>query len=157
MIDKQQQLKWDKRFMEVAKLVSSWSSCIRENRQVGCVIVKNNCILATGHNGAPSGIKSCQERGVCLRNQLNIKSGTCLEKCYSLCAEQKAVAQASKLGHELDNSTLYCTHSPCTVCAKMIINTGIKRVVFEQNYPDEFSLGLLKEAGIEVVQLNSDK
>ena len=67
------------------------------------------------------------------------------------------MAQSSKLGHELDNSTLYCTHSPCTVCAKMIINTGIKRVVFEQNYPDEFSLGLLKEAGIEVVQLNSDK
>lgn len=146
--DKQKQEKWDRRFMEMAKLVGTWCTCHR--RQVGAVIVKDKRIIATGYNGAPSGIENCLERGYCLRNKLNIPSGTMAETCYSVHAEQNAIVQASKFGTEVDGSTIYVTHQPCTMCTRLIINAGIKRIVYGIDYPDEFSLKLLKEAGIEL-------
>lgn len=145
------QKKWDERFMQIAKLVGTWCTCHRRN--VGAVIVKDKRIIATGYNGAPAGIETCLERGYCLRNKLQIPSGTQAEICYSVHAEQNAIIQASKLGIAVDGSTLYVTHQPCTICTKLIINAGIKRIVYGIEYPDEFSLKLLNEAGIELVYL----
>ena len=142
--------KWDKRFVEMSRVVGSWSSCYQQNRHVGAVIVKNKRVLTTGYNGAPSGVESCSERGECLRRKLNIPSGTRQEMCYAVHAEQNAICQAAKLGVSLEGATLYCTHQPCTICCRMIINSGIKRVVYIEGYPDEFSLRLFDEAGILV-------
>lgn len=142
--------KWDKRFMEMAQVVSSWSSCFQENRQVGAVITRDKRILTTGYNGAGSGIKSCKERGECLRRKLNIASGTRAEVCYAVHAEQNAIIQAAKLGLSVDGATLYCTHQPCVICAKMIINSGISRVVYKEGYPDDFSLEMFKQAGVTI-------
>lgn len=147
--------KWDKRFLEMAELVATWSSCYQENRQVGAVIVKDKRIMTTGYNGAPSGIMSCKTRGECLRRKMNVASGTKLELCYAVHAEQNAIAQAAKLGVSVDGATLYCTHQPCVICCKMIINSGIKRVVYRYGYPDEFSIKLFSEAGISVEQMES--
>lgn len=144
--------KWDKRFIDMAQLVSTWSSCFQTNRQVGAVIVKNKRVMTTGYNGAASGIKSCKERGSCLRRELNITSGTRHEICYATHAEQNAIIQAAKLGVCIDGATLYCTHQPCVICAKMIINSGIKRIVYKDGYPDEFSMQLLRESGVEIVK-----
>jgi len=151
------QLKWDKRFMELAKNVSSWSSCVRSGRQVGAVIVKDKRILTTGYNGAPSGVKTCKEKGYCLRDKLNIPSGTRAEMCYAIHAEQNAVIQAAKMGISVEGATIYVTHQPCSVCTRILINAGIKRIVYGESYPDEFSLELLKEAGIELCNLNECK
>lgn len=144
--------KWDKRFADMADLVGSWSSCYQEGRQVGAVIVKDNRILATGYNGAPSGVVSCKEKGECLRKKLNIPSGTRQETCYAVHAEQNAICQASKLGISVKGATIYVTHQPCTICTKMIINSGITRVIYKHGYPDEFSVTLLKEAGVELIK-----
>jgi len=145
--------KWDNRFIEVANLVASWSSCYQKNRQVGCVIAKNKRILTTGYNGAPSGIRNCKEKGKCLRREKNIKSGTQAELCYATHAEQNALVQAARLGISVEGATLYCTHEPCVICSKLIINAGIKKIVYTNPYPDEFSKDILKEAGIEMVSL----
>ena len=149
--------KWDKRFVELAELVASWSSCFQENRQVGAVIVRERRILTTGYNGAPSGIESCKSRGSCLRRELDIPSGTKLETCYAVHAEQNAIAQAARLGVSVEGGTLYCTHQPCVICCKMIINAGIKRVVYKYGYPDEFSTRLFDEAGITIEQFKGDE
>lgn len=140
--------KWDKRFMEMAWLVSTWSSCYRQGRQIGAVIVKNNRILTTGYNGAPQKIESCVEKGECMRDKLGIASGTKHELCYAVHAEQNAIVQAAKLGLAIDGATLYCTHQPCVICAKLIINSGISRIVYQNDYPDDFSIELLKESGV---------
>ncbi len=140
--------KWDVRFMEMADLISSWASCYQENRKIGAVIVKNKRIMTTGYNGAPAGVKTCVERKSCLRRDLNIPSGTRQEICYAIHAEQNAIIQAAKLGVSIDGATLYCTHQPCSVCAKMIINAGIVRVVYREGYPDDFARQLLSEAGV---------
>ncbi len=140
--------KWDKRFIEMAQLVGTWSSCFQENRKIGAVIVKDRRIMTTGYNGAPSGVRSCVERGECLRRKLNIASGTRHEMCYATHAEQNALIQAAKLGVSVDGATLYCTHQPCTICTKLIINAGIKRVVYKEGYPDEFAMSIFEEAGI---------
>lgn len=132
----------------MADLVASWSSCYQNNRQVGAVIARNKRMLTTGYNGASSGIKSCKERGVCMRREMNIPSGTRHELCYATHAEQNAIIQAAKLGLSVDGATLYCTHQPCVICAKMIINSGIARIVYREGYPDDFSLELLNEAGV---------
>ncbi len=142
--------KWDKRFMEMSKLISAWASCYQENRKIGCVIVKNKRIMTTGYNGAPAGIRTCVERGECLRKKLGIPSGTKHELCYAIHAEQNAIIQAAKLGVSIDGATLYCTHQPCAICAKMIVNSGIRRVVYQQGYPDDFALEILDEAGIQL-------
>lgn len=144
--------KWHKRFMEMAVMVGSWSSCYKENRQVGAVIVKHKRVLATGYNGAPSGIRSCKEKALCIRQERNIKSGTQLESCYAVHAEQNAIVQAARMGINIEDATLYCTHQPCSGCTKMIINAGIKKVVYKEGYPDEFSLKLFREANIELMQ-----
>ena len=143
--------KWDKRFMEMAELVSTWSSCYRTGRQVGAVIVKNKRILTTGYNGAPSGVKSCAEKGVCMRDEMGIASGTRAELCYAGHAEQNAICQAAKLGISVEGATIYVTHQPCVICAKMIVNSGITRIMYKHPYPDEFSLKILEEAGIKLI------
>ena len=147
--------KWDERFMDMALKVSTWSSCFKEDRQVGAVITKDKRILTTGYNGAGSGIKSCKEKGECLRVKLSIASGTRHELCYAVHAEQNAIIQAAKLGVSVEGATLYCTHQPCVICAKMIINSGIKRVVYKHGYPDDFSVEMFKEAGVEVLRYDA--
>ncbi len=142
--------KWDSRFMEMALTVANWSSCVQENRHVGAVITKDKRILTTGYNGASSGIKSCVERGTCIRRELNIPSGTRHEICYAVHAEQNAIAQAAKLGISVENATIYVTHQPCVICAKIIINSGIKRIVYKEGYPDEFSMKIFEEAGVKI-------
>ncbi|HKL73362.1 MAG TPA: dCMP deaminase family protein [Clostridia bacterium] len=144
--------KWDERFMQMAETVATWSSCFQSNRHVGAVIVKDKRILTTGYNGASSGIVSCTEKGECLRKKLNIESGTRQEICYAVHAEQNAIIQAAKLGVSVDNATIYVTHQPCVICAKMIINSGIKKVIYKEGYPDEFSLRIMKEANVEIVR-----
>ena len=140
--------KWDKRFMELALLVATWSSCYQPNRQVGAIIVKDKRIITTGYNGASSGVSSCKDKNECLRKKLNIESGTRAELCYAVHAEQNAIVQAAKLGISVDGATIYVTHQPCSICAKMIINSGIKRIVYKEGYPDDFSMQLFKESGI---------
>lgn len=152
-MDEMKNTKWDERFLEMAEQVAGWSSCFQENRQVGAVIAKNKRILTTGYNGASAGIVSCKERGECLRKKLGIQSGTRHELCYAAHAEQNAIIQAARLGISIDGATLYCTHQPCVICAKMIINSGITRVVYRNGYPDDFSLRLFEEAGVELDQL----
>ena len=142
--------KWDKRFMEMAEQIGTWSSCFQENRHVGAIIVKNKRVIATGYNGAPQGIKSCADKGECLRKQMNVKSGTMQEICYAVHAEQNAIIQAARVGISVEGCTLYCTHQPCVICAKIIINAGISRVVYKDGYPDKFSIQLFDEAGVEV-------
>ena len=136
--------------MKMANLVSEWSSCYRQGRSIGAVIVKDKRIMTTGYNGAPAGLRTCRERKECMRRKLGIQSGTRAELCYAIHAEQNAIIQAAKLGVSIDGATLYCTHQPCSVCAKMIINAGIKRVVYQEGYPDDFTLELFGEAGIQL-------
>ena len=139
---------WNEYFMEIAHLVKRRATCLR--RQVGAVIVKDRNILATGYNGAPSGVEHCAERG-CLREKLGIPSGERHEICRGLHAEQNAIIQAAKHGTSIEGATLYCTNQPCSTCAKMIINAGVKQIVFQDGYPDALAEEMIKEAGIEVV------
>ncbi len=142
--------KWDVRFMELTKQVGSWSSCFQAGRHVGAIIVRDKRVIATGYNGAPAGIESCVDKGECLRRKLNIPSGKQHELCYAVHAEQNAIIQAAKYGISVSGATLYCTHQPCVICAKMIINAGIARVVYDEGYPDEFSMQLFAEAGTQI-------
>lgn len=133
--------------MKIAQEVSSRSTCLR--RQVGAVIVKDKRILSTGYNGAPSGLKHCAEVG-CLREQLGILSGENQELCRGLHAEQNAIIQAALHGVSIAGSSLYSTHKPCVLCSKMVINAGIKEILFVEGYPDELADKLLKEAKVKV-------
>ncbi|HRX14073.1 MAG TPA: dCMP deaminase family protein [Eubacteriales bacterium] len=142
--------KWDKRFMQMAELVGSWSSCFQQNRHVGAIVVKDKRILTTGYNGAPSGIITCVERAECIRRKENIPSGTRQEYCYAVHAEQNAIIQAARLGVSLNGATMYCTHQPCVICARMIINSGISKLIYKDGYPDEFAMRLFNEAGLTV-------
>jgi dCMP deaminase len=143
--------------MEMARMVSAWSSCIRPGRAIGAVIVKDKRVMTTGYNGAASGTTTCKDRGWCLRDKLNIPSGTRQEVCYAIHAEQNAVIQAAKLGLSIDSATLYCTHQPCSVCARILVNAGIRRIVYEQGYPDGFALEVLGEAGVSLERYEADK
>ncbi|MEG1584394.1 MAG: cytidine/deoxycytidylate deaminase family protein [Anaerovorax sp.] len=142
---------WDEYFMEVAEVTAQRSTCMR--RQVGAVIVKDKHILATGYNGAPTGIKHCEDRGGCLRQKLNIPSGQRHELCMALHAEQNAIIQAATLGQSIKGGTIYVTNQPCVICAKMIINSGIKRIVIREGYPDELAIEILDEAGLKIEML----
>ncbi len=144
---------WDEYFLEIAHVVAKRSTCLR--RHIGAVIVKDKQILTTGYNGAPSGLAHCLELG-CLRDELGIPSGTRHEICRALHAEQNAIIQAALHGISTKGSTLYCTHQPCILCAKTVINAGIKRVVFEGHYPDQSARDILNEAGIELVRFWRD-
>ncbi len=146
---------WDTYFLRISQLVAQRSTCLR--RQVGAVIVRENRLLATGYNGAPNGVAHCfQLPGGCLRESQNIPSGQRQELCRGLHAEQNAIIQAAAFGVSLKGSDLYCTHQPCVTCGKMIINAGIKRVVFLGDYPDELSLEMLKEAKIILERIEID-
>jgi dCMP deaminase len=147
---KNQRPGWDQYFMDIADLVSKRSTCLR--RAVGAVIVKDRRVLATGYNGAPSGLRHCLDVG-CLREQLGVPSGERHELCRGLHAEQNAIIQAALHGVSVNGSTLYCTNHPCIICAKMIINAGIIAVVIKSQYMDKLSEDILKEASIRVVQL----
>jgi dCMP deaminase len=141
---------WDEYFMEIVELIKTRSTCTR--RQVGALIVKDKRILATGYNGAPMGCKHCTELG-CTRDKLNIPSGQRHELCRGIHAEQNAMVQAAYSGTSVKEGTLYVTHQPCVLCAKMSINAGIRKIVFAGEYPDELAMELLKEAGIRVVKI----
>lgn len=140
---------WDEYFLQIAEMVKTRSTCLR--REVGAVITKDNRIITTGYNGAPSGLKHCIELGGCYREKMKIPSGQRHELCRALHAEQNAIIQAANLGISTQGATLYVTLQPCVICAKMIINAGIVRIVYQGDYPDELSLGMLKEAQIELV------
>jgi len=133
--------------MDIATLVAKRSTCLR--RRVGAVVIKDKNILTTGYNGTPSGITHCSDAG-CLREKLGVPSGQRHELCRGLHAEQNAIIQAAKHGVNIQGGTLFCTHSPCIICSKMIINAGIQRVVFLEGYPDNLSLEMLGESGIIV-------
>ncbi|NPV54589.1 MAG: cytidine deaminase [Firmicutes bacterium] len=136
---------WDEYFMEIAQLVSKRSTCLR--RQVGAIAVRERRILATGYNGAPSGLRHCSEVG-CLRSERDIPSGERQELCRGLHAEQNVIIQAALHGVSIWGSTLYCTHQPCSLCAKMLVNAGITEIVFSGDYPDELARSILSEAGV---------
>ncbi len=138
---------WEEYFMDITHLVSKRSTCLR--RQVGAIIVKDKKILTTGYNGAPSKLRHCLDIG-CLREKMGIPSGERHELCRGLHAEQNAIIQAAYHGVEIKGATLYCTNHPCIICTKMIINAGIKRVVYEEGYADELAKKMLKESGIKV-------
>lgn len=134
--------------MEITKLVATRSTCLR--RQVGAVLVKEKRILATGYNGAPTGLKHCYDRGGCLRQKEKIPSGQRHELCRALHAEMNALLQASSHGVNIKGSTLYATNQPCILCAKMIINAGVKHVIISSGYPDPGAAAILKEAKIKI-------
>ena len=143
--------------MKIAMLVSERSTCLRHH--VGAIIVKDRRVITTGYNGAAAGVRDCLELG-CLRNELGIKSGERHEICRAIHAEQNAIIQAAKHGENIEGSTIYCTHSPCIICAKMIINSGIKRIVTYGDYPDIGGVkDLLNEAKVELIKVDrpSDK
>ncbi|MFO7152781.1 MAG: cytidine/deoxycytidylate deaminase family protein [Bacillota bacterium] len=146
---KQERPPWDDYFMEIARVVAKRSTCLR--RSVGAVVVLEKRILTTGYNGAPTGLAHCLEIG-CLREKMGVPSGERHELCRGLHAEQNAIIQAAVWGISIKGATLYVTCQPCALCAKMLINAGIKKIVYEGEYPDELSMELLKEAGIEVVK-----
>ncbi len=128
---------WDQYFMEIAEIVKTRSTCLR--RQVGAVIVKDNRIITTGYNGAPSGTHHCTDVGTCQRIELNVPSGERHELCRALHAEQNAIIQAANIGVSTEGATLYVTLQPCVICAKMSINAGIKKIVYKGAYPDHYN------------------
>lgn len=138
---------WDEYFMGIAGLVATRSTCLR--RRVGALIIKDKRILATGYNGTPVGITHCAETG-CRREKLNVPSGERHELCRGLHAEQNAIIQSALHGVSIKDSLIYCTHEPCSVCAKMIINAGIKEVRVENSYPDRLAREMFDEAGVKV-------
>ena len=144
---------WDEYFMEMAEVATKRSTCTR--RQVGAIIVKDHRIMATGYNGVPSGVEHCETRG-CLREQLAVPPGERHELCRGLHAEQNAIIQAAYLGQSIAGGTLYCTNHPCAICAKMILNAGIRRIVIREGYPDKLGAELLAEAGLKVETLESN-
>lgn len=138
---------WDEYFLKITDLVASRSTCLR--RRVGAVLVLNKRILATGYNGAPSGLAHCLDVG-CLREQEGIPSGQRQELCRGIHAEQNAIIQAARHGISIAGSTLYCTTQPCVTCTKMLINAGVTHILYIEGYADELSRQMLDEAGIEV-------
>ncbi len=154
MTQKIERISWDEYFLKLAFLVAERSTCRRHH--VGAVIVRDKHILTTGYNGAPSGCKDCLELG-CLRDELKIPSGQRHEICRAVHAEQNAIVQAALHGVSIEGSTMYCTHSPCIICAKMIVNAKIKRFVTYKNYADESFKPLFEEAKVEFVNLDLPK
>lgn len=144
---------WDEYFLQLADLVASRSTCLR--RQVGAVLVRNERIIATGYNGAPRRLKHCLDIG-CLREEQGIPSGQRYELCRGVHAEQNAIINAAFYGIPTQDSVLYCTNQPCIICARMIINAGISKVVHRGNFHDNLALDFLNEAGIELVLMEDN-
>ena len=141
---------WDSYFMQLAQVVAGRSTCLR--RQVGAVMVKDRKILSTGYNGSPSGLLHCDEIG-CLRQSLNVPSGERTEICRAVHAEQNAIIQAAKHGVAIGGADLYTTHQPCVQCTKMMINVGIRRVVYIHPYPDSLADVMARESNLELILL----
>ncbi|MGE5379976.1 MAG: deoxycytidylate deaminase [Methylocystaceae bacterium] len=141
---------WDMYFMEVSRLVATRSTCLR--RHVGAVLVRDERIIATGYNGAPQGLPHCADVG-CLREQQGIPSGQRYELCRGVHAEQNAIINAALYGVSTKSSTLYCTDQPCLLCARMIINAGVTRIVHEGNFQDDMALQFLHQAGIKIINI----
>jgi len=139
--------------MEIAVLVAKRSTCLR--RSVGAVVVKDRRLLSTGYNGAPTHVRHCHETG-CLREQLNVPSGERHELCRGIHAEQNAIIQAAFHGVSIRDASLYCTNLPCSICAKMIINAGIKTIYYLSGYADRMSEEMLNEAGVNVYKIEAD-
>ncbi|HMA58697.1 MAG TPA: cytidine/deoxycytidylate deaminase family protein [Halanaerobiales bacterium] len=137
---------WDQYFMEMAELASKRSTCLR--RKVGAVLVKDRRILATGYNGAPKKLPHCEETG-CLREQKNVPSGQRHEICRGIHAEQNLIAQSAVHGVKTEGATVYCTNQPCSICTKLLINAGIKKIYYKNPYNDEFTKKLLDQSEIE--------
>lgn len=142
---------WDEYFIELVNVIKKRSTCCR--RQVGALIVRNNKILSTGYNGSPVKLEHCDQVG-CLRDKFNVPSGERHELCRGVHAEQNSIAHSASEGVNISGSTIYITNQPCVLCAKMIINSGIKRVVYEGEYPDALAIELLESAGVEILNLN---
>lgn len=142
---------WDDYFMEIAEVVAKRSTCLR--RQVGAVLVSGRRILATGYNGPPRGLKHCGEIGGCYRQKLGVPSGERQELCRAVHAEQNAVIQAAVHGVAIQGDVaLYSTTQPCVTCAKILVNAGVRRIVYAGDYPDDFALGLFAEAEVDLVR-----
>lgn len=141
---------WDQYFLQMARVVASRSTCLR--RRVGALLVRDKRILTTGYNGAPANIPHCEDVG-CLRDELGIPSGERQELCRGLHAEQNAIIQAALHGVTTRGSVLYCTTQPCITCAKMLINAGVNRVVYEGDYPDQLAIEMLEYANIPLVRI----
>lgn len=140
---------WDSYFMQITELVKTRSTCLR--RQVGALIVRDRRIVSTGYNGAPSGVPHCDEVG-CLRQQLGVPSGKRHELCRAIHAEQNALIQAARYGSVVQGGTIYVTCQPCSLCAKMLINAGIVRIVYKGDYPDPLATEMLESAEVETVR-----
>ncbi len=140
---------WDEYFMRMAEVAKERSTCIR--RQVGAILVKDNFIISTGYNGAPSGLPHASEVG-CLRTTMNVPSGSNHEICRGVHAEQNAIIQAAVHGVSTDGAVVYCTNKPCSICTKMLINARISRIVYLDGYEDLLADELLKETSIEIVK-----
>ena len=140
---------WDDYFLQLADLVATRSTCLR--RRVGAVLVRNERIISTGYNGAPRGLKHCLDTG-CLREERQIPSGHRYELCRGVHAEQNAIINAAYYGIATQDSVIYCTNQPCIICARMIINAGIVKVVHRGNFEDALALELMDEAGISIVE-----
>jgi len=141
---------WPEYFMAITRLVAKRSTCLR--RSVGAVLVKEKRILATGYNGAPAGLKHCEEVG-CLRENSSIPSGTRHELCRGLHAEQNVIIQAAYHGISINGAVLFCTNKPCAICSKMLINAGIQEIYFLDGYEDALSDQMLAEAGVNLKRL----
>jgi len=153
MINMDNRPSWEAYFMDITEQVATRSTCLR--RAVGAVVVKDKRMLTTGYNGAPSGTRHCSETG-CLREKLKIASGERHELCRGIHAEQNAIIQAALHGVSIKDSMLYCTNLPCSICAKMIINAGIRKIVYESGYADDLSIEMLTEAGVEITQYRQE-
>ena len=138
---------WDEYFMRLAELAATRSTCLR--RQVGALLVADRRVLATGYNGPPRRLSHCREAG-CLREDLHIPSGQRHEICRAIHAEQNAILQAAHHGVLVRRAALYSTHQPCAICAKLILNLDITRLVLRGDYPDELALDLLREGGFRL-------
>ncbi len=141
---------WSEYFMAIAKLVATRSTCLR--RHVGAVLVKDKRIIATGYNGAPSGIRHCEETG-CIREKLGVNAGERHELCRGLHAEQNVIIQAAYYGVTTKETILYCTNKPCIICSKMLINAGVEKIFFLEGYPDSLADEMIAEAQIEIERL----
>jgi dCMP deaminase len=153
MAEKNSRPSWETYFMNITNLVAERSTCLR--RAVGAVLVKDKRILSTGYNGSPSNLKHCAEVG-CLREKLGIESGKMHELCRGIHAEQNAIIQAAYHGVSVKDASIFCTNQPCSICARMIINAGIKKIYYQSGYADPLAKELLGEAGIELKQIDSD-
>ncbi len=151
--EKDERPSWDEYFMDITLLVAKRTTCLR--RAVGAVIVKDKRILSTGYNGTPTGIAHCAETG-CLREKLKVPSGERHELCRGVHAEQNAIIQAAFYGVSIEGASLYCTTFPCSICAKMIINSGIKEIYYKFGYSDPMSEEMFKEADISLVNLEKE-